>query len=140
MPCSAAGCACGSASVDIASVTTRFCWRRHARRARATMWSISGRASVPQALRSRRVLLAWRSRWSRSMLASSDRAFGAVALLPVHPAPGASAIRILVQGTQGSRAPLALLPALILNGRAGRPTPEAEAVLREAQALVLAAA
>jgi tRNA1(Val) A37 N6-methylase TrmN6 len=56
--------------------------------------------------------------------------FGALTLLPVHAKPGAPAIRILLRATKGSRAPLAILPGLLLGGEDGRPTAEAETVLR----------
>ena len=45
---------------------------------------------------------------------------------------------MLVRAVKGSRTPLALLPGLVLNGADGRPSAEAEAVLREAAALPLA--
>ena len=48
--------------------------------------------------------------------------FGAVTVLPVHPKPGEPAIRVLVHATKSSRAPLAVLPGLVLNDRAGHPT------------------
>jgi tRNA1(Val) A37 N6-methylase TrmN6 len=64
--------------------------------------------------------------------------FGAVAIQPVHPKPGAAAIRILVCATKGSAAPPSLLPGLVLNGDDGRPSAETEAVLREGAALPLA--
>jgi tRNA1(Val) A37 N6-methylase TrmN6 len=67
-----------------------------------------------------------------------EPAFGAVAIQPVHPKPAAPAIRILLRATKEGRAPLALLPALVLNGDDGRPTAEAEAVLREGMILPLA--
>lgn len=67
-----------------------------------------------------------------------EPAFGAVAIQPVHPKPGAPAIRILLRAAKGGRAPLALLPALVLNGDDGRPTAAAEAVLREGTTLLLA--
>ena len=67
-------------------------------------------------------------------------AFGAIALMPVHPGPGASAIRILVRATRASRAPLAVLPALVLNDSAGHPSAAAEAVLRAGEPLVLGVA
>jgi tRNA1(Val) A37 N6-methylase TrmN6 len=66
-------------------------------------------------------------------------AFGAVASQPVHPKPGAAAIRILLRATKGSAAPSSLLPGLVLNRQDGRPSAEAEAVLREGAALPLAA-
>jgi tRNA1(Val) A37 N6-methylase TrmN6 len=64
--------------------------------------------------------------------------FGAVAVKPVHPKPGAGAIRILVGAVKDSNAPLAILPGLVLADDGGVPTPEAEAVLREGAALRLA--
>ncbi|HUI97137.1 MAG TPA: methyltransferase [Xanthobacteraceae bacterium] len=67
-----------------------------------------------------------------------EPAFGGLAIQPVHPKPGAPAIRILVRATQGGRAPLALLPGLVLNGDDGRPTAQADAVLRDAATLPLA--
>jgi tRNA1(Val) A37 N6-methylase TrmN6 len=64
-------------------------------------------------------------------------AFGGVAILPVHPRPGAAAIRILMCAIKGSAAPLSVLPGLWLNRDDGRPSAEAEAVLREAGPLAL---
>jgi tRNA1(Val) A37 N6-methylase TrmN6 len=55
---------------------------------------------------------------------------GSIALLPIHPALGASAHRLLVSGVKGSRAPLRLAPALILHGADGRLTAEADAIHR----------
>jgi tRNA1(Val) A37 N6-methylase TrmN6 len=55
---------------------------------------------------------------------------GALALLPVHPAVGASAHRLLVSGVKGSKAPLRLAPGLILNGADGQLTAEADAIHR----------
>jgi tRNA1(Val) A37 N6-methylase TrmN6 len=67
-----------------------------------------------------------------------DGAFGAVAVVPVYPKPDGPAVRILVRATKASRAPLALLPGLVLNDTSGSPTPEAEAVLRAGASLRLA--
>ena len=71
------------------------------------------------------------------LLAALAPVFGAVAIQPVHPKPGTAAIRVLVCATKGSAAPSRLLPALVLNGEDGRPSAEAEAVLREGTALRL---
>ena len=60
-------------------------------------------------------------------------------MLPVHGRAGQPAIRILVCARKGSRAPLALLPGLMLNDEDGKPTAEAEAVLRGAEPLPMAA-
>jgi tRNA1(Val) A37 N6-methylase TrmN6 len=65
--------------------------------------------------------------------------FGAIALLPVHPKPGAAAIRVLLAAIKASRGPLAILPGLILAQARGTPTPQAEAVLRHGAALALIA-
>ena len=44
-------------------------------------------------------------------------------------------MRLIATGTKGSRAPTAILPGLVLQDGEGRPTPEAEAVLREGMGL-----
>jgi tRNA1(Val) A37 N6-methylase TrmN6 len=72
------------------------------------------------------------------LLGIVEEAFGAIAILPIHPKPAAPAIRIIVRAVKGSRAPLVLLPGLTLNDAHGRPSVEAEAVLREANTLPLA--
>ncbi len=79
--------------------------------------------------------LIWRADGLGDVLAALDGRFGGVAVLPVHGRAGQPAIRVLVCGHKGSRAPLMLLPGLILNDKDGKPTAEAEAVLRGAQAL-----
>jgi tRNA1(Val) A37 N6-methylase TrmN6 len=63
--------------------------------------------------------------------------FGAIALLPVHPKPGAAAIRVLLAAIKASHGPLAILPGLVLAQADGTPTPQAEAVLRHGAALAL---
>jgi tRNA1(Val) A37 N6-methylase TrmN6 len=67
-----------------------------------------------------------------------DAVFGAVAILPVYPKPDQPAVRILVRATKASRAPLSILPGLVLSDAAGHPTPQAEAVLRAGEILPLA--
>jgi tRNA1(Val) A37 N6-methylase TrmN6 len=57
--------------------------------------------------------------------------------LPVHPKPGAPAIRVLAHATKDSNGPLALLPGFVLADDGGKPTTQAEAVLREGTALPL---
>jgi tRNA1(Val) A37 N6-methylase TrmN6 len=82
--------------------------------------------------------LIWRADGIAEVLAALAPAFGGMMLLPVHPKPDAPAIRILVRATKASRAPLELLPGLVLADALGRPTPEAEAVLRSGSGLRLA--
>jgi tRNA1(Val) A37 N6-methylase TrmN6 len=48
----------------------------------------------------------------------------------VYPSAERPAIRVLLSGIKGSRAPLSILPPVILNGPDGRFTPEAEALHR----------
>jgi tRNA1(Val) A37 N6-methylase TrmN6 len=81
--------------------------------------------------------LIWRPDRLADVLTALEPGFGGVTLLPVHPKPGEAAIRLLVRAVKASRAPLTLLPGLVLNDPAGRPTAEAEAVLRDGAALVL---
>lgn len=82
--------------------------------------------------------LIWRADGLAHVLGALGRGFGGLAVLPVHPAPAAAAIRVLVHAVKGSRAPLALLPPLVLNCAEGGPTATAEAVLREGGTLPLA--
>ena len=87
-------------------------------------------------LRARGTLtLIWRADGLADVLAALAPAFGAVAVVPVHPAPDKPAIRILVTAVKASRAPLVLLPPLVLADASGRPTAAAEAVLRDGAAL-----
>ena len=79
--------------------------------------------------------LIWRADGLADVLAALAPAFGGLAVMPVYPAPGKSAIRILVTATKGSRAPLTLVPPLVLADASGRPTAEADAILRDGAAL-----
>jgi tRNA1(Val) A37 N6-methylase TrmN6 len=83
------------------------------------------------------VTLIWRADGLADVLAALGKDFGAITVLPVHPKPSAAAIRVLVRATKGNRAPLALLPGLLLADADSKPTAAAEAVLREAEALSL---
>jgi tRNA1(Val) A37 N6-methylase TrmN6 len=81
------------------------------------------------------VTLIWRADGLADLLAALGKDFGAIAVLPVHPKPGAAAIRVLVRATKGNRATLALLPGFLLADTDGKPTAAAEAVLRNGEAL-----
>jgi tRNA1(Val) A37 N6-methylase TrmN6 len=63
--------------------------------------------------------------------------FGGAVTLPILPKPGARAIRIIVSAVKGSHAPARVLTGLSLNDAAGKPTQQAEDVLRHAAALNL---
>jgi tRNA1(Val) A37 N6-methylase TrmN6 len=84
------------------------------------------------------IALIWRADGLTDVLKVLATGFGAVRVLPVHPRPAEPAIRILARATKASRAPLELLPGLVLNDANGRPSREAEAVLRTGACLTLA--
>lgn len=66
-----------------------------------------------------------------TLLAGFDKRFGAVAVLPLAPYPGAPASRVLLRGTKGARATLTLLPPRAVHAEKGGPfSEEIEAVLR----------
>ncbi len=65
-----------------------------------------------------------------AILAGIGGRLGGLTLLPVHPAIGANAHRLLVLGVKGSKAPLRLAPGLVLHGADGRLTAEADALHR----------
>ncbi len=64
--------------------------------------------------------------------------FGALTVFPLFPREGAPAIRILIQGVKGSRAPLRLLNGMVLHNAAGAFTPAAQAILRDGERLTMA--
>jgi tRNA1(Val) A37 N6-methylase TrmN6 len=72
------------------------------------------------------------------ILASLRDTVGGLVVFPLWPGQGKPAKRVLVQGRKGSRAPLALMPGLILHEPEGRLSDAAEAVLRHGAALLLA--
>jgi len=84
------------------------------------------------------VTLIWRADGLGAVLDALAGNFGAVTVLPVHPKPVAPAIRVIVRAVKSSRTALILLPGLILADADGRPTAEAEAVLRDGALLPLA--
>ena len=62
--------------------------------------------------------------------------FGALTVFPIFARPGEDAIRVIVEGIKGSRAPLCMRPGLILHGENGHAfTPQATAILRHGAAL-----
>lgn len=71
----------------------------------------------------------------RPILDALDGRFGALAIRPLHPRAGEPARRLIVQGRKGSRAPLRLLPGLVLHAVDGTFVAEVERVLRSPEAL-----
>ena len=81
------------------------------------------------------VTLIWRADGLGEVLAALAADFAAVAIMPVYGKPDTPAIRVLVRAVKDSKAPASLLPGLVLTDKAGRPTAEADAVLRDGAAL-----
>ena len=75
-----------------------------------------------------RLLLIHRPDALAPILNTMQRRLGGLVLKSVHPRRDAPAIRILVGGLAGSRAPLVIQPALVLHDHAGQFTAEAEAL------------
>lgn len=71
------------------------------------------------------------------LLVSMQNRFGDIRIAPLFPRRGVAASRILVQGIKGSKAPLQILPGLVLHGDGNDFTPEADAVLRGGAAFPL---
>jgi tRNA1(Val) A37 N6-methylase TrmN6 len=65
----------------------------------------------------------------RILIALAGR-FGDVRVLPILPSAAVPATRVLVRAVKGSRAPLVLLPPLVLHAEGGRFTPLAEGLHR----------
>lgn len=82
--------------------------------------------------------LIWRADGLDEVLAALADGFGGMAVLPIYPKPDALAIRVLVRAANDTRAPLAILPGLMLTDGNGQPTQAAEAVLRAGSVLTLA--
>lgn len=81
------------------------------------------------------VTLIWRAEGLADVLQALEAGFGNASVVPVHPAPGRPAIRVIVTAEKGGRTPVRVLPPLVLNDDALRPSAAAEAVLRQGAAL-----
>ncbi len=74
----------------------------------------------------------WRADGLAEVMAALDHGFGSVVIQPVHATPDSTAIRVLLRAMKGGRAPLRLLPALILTSN------DVKSALLDATALPLA--
>ncbi len=107
----------------------------HERRARAHMGADAAleewvRAADRLLEAAGRLCLIHRPEALEAVLGALKGRFGAAAIRPVHPAPDAPAIRILVTALKGRRTPPSLLPGLVLADASSRPSEAAERVLR----------
>jgi tRNA1(Val) A37 N6-methylase TrmN6 len=71
----------------------------------------------------------------QSLLNAFESRFGGLCVRPLYPKAGAPAIRIVVHGTKGSRAPLSLAPGVTLHEDDGTPASAAKVILRDAGGL-----
>lgn len=80
------------------------------------------------------VTLIHRAETLGKILQSMETKFGDVRVAPLYAREGTAASRVIVQGVKGSKAPMQLLPGLILHESDNGFTPDAEAVLRDGAA------
>jgi len=83
--------------------------------------------------------LIWRADGLADLVAALASGFGAIAIVPVYPKPGAAAIRVLVSAAKSSNEPLSILPGLVLADGDNKPSAQANAILRNGAALILTA-
>lgn len=69
------------------------------------------------------------------LLTALEGRFGGVQVRPVHPTAGAPAIRVLIEATKASRAPLTILPPLVLHEQDRTFTSQASRILRDGAGL-----
>jgi tRNA1(Val) A37 N6-methylase TrmN6 len=81
--------------------------------------------------------LIWRAEAADDVVWEMRSSFGRVKVLPVHPAPGERAIRVLVNAEKSATFSLCTRPGLALADAHKRPSAEAEAVLRGGEPLRL---
>jgi hypothetical protein len=83
-----------------------------------------------------RIVVIHRADRLADLLALLGEKAGSFAIRPIHPFPDEPAKRVLVQAIKTGRAPLRLLPPLVLHDREGaKHSPQAEAILRGEAAL-----
>jgi FkbM family methyltransferase len=69
------------------------------------------------------------------ILSAFEGRFGGIGVLPIHARADEAAIRVIVTGIKGTRAPLSILPPITLHGPDNAFLPEIEAVFRHGAAL-----
>ena len=82
--------------------------------------------------------LIWRADGIAEALAALARGFGSLAILPVHADAGRPAIRVLIRGVKGGKAPARVLGGLMLNDESGLPNKEVAEMLSGKRVLPLA--
>jgi len=96
-------------------------------------------ASAHRLLRDGGILtLIWRAEGLGEILAALKRGFGGVTILPIHSIEGEKPIRAICRAVKGGSGAALTLDGFALNDRTKKPTPAAEAVLRQATSLPIA--
>jgi len=80
------------------------------------------------------VTIVHRSEELGRLLTAMEGRFGDIRVAPLHARKGLPATRVIVQGVKNSKAPLLLLPGLVLHSDGNLFTPEANAILRDGMA------
>ena len=68
------------------------------------------------------------------LLQMMEERFGDIRIAPLYAREGTAASRVIVQGVKGSKAPMQLLPGLVLHDQSSQFTAEADAILRDGMA------
>ncbi len=82
--------------------------------------------------------LIWRADGLPDVLASLDRGFGSLAILPVHADGNMPAIRVLIRAVKGGKAPTQIHAALVLNDESALPKKQVQDILAGKGVLPLA--
>ena len=82
--------------------------------------------------------LIWRADGIAEALAAFGKGFGSLAILPVHADAGRPAIRVLIRGVKGGKAPARVLSSLVLNDESGLPNKGVAEMLSGKRVLPLA--
>ena len=69
------------------------------------------------------------------LLSAFERRFGELQITPLYPKADEPAIRVIIRGIKGSRAPVRITPGVVLHEKEGAPTAAAKAILRDGCAL-----
>jgi tRNA1(Val) A37 N6-methylase TrmN6 len=82
--------------------------------------------------------LIWRADGIAEALAALGRGFGSLMILPVHADATSPAIRVLIRGVKGGKAPARVLSSLLLNDESGLPNKRVAEMLSGRRVLPLA--
>jgi tRNA1(Val) A37 N6-methylase TrmN6 len=80
------------------------------------------------------VTLVHRAETLGKLLSFMEDKFGDIRIAPLYAREGTAASRVIVQGVKGSKAPMQLLPGLVLHDANSQFSAEAEAILRDGMA------